>query len=86
MSLGACRLELFKKVLGMIQLTICEIDDLKYCQRELEGVLELLDAAGAGIAAIHVNAAIEQLKRNLDVVEPTDALASSVFRFPEANI
>ena len=53
----------------MIQLTSHEIDDLKYCLRELEGVLALLDTAGAGIAAIHVNAAIEQLKKNLEVVE-----------------
>lgn len=73
------------KVLGMIQLTTCEIDDLKYCRRELEGVLELLDAAGAGIAAIHVNAAIEQLKKNLNAVEPSNGSGASIFRFPEAN-
>lgn len=65
----------------MIQLTSHEIDDLKHCLRELEGVLALLDKAGAGIAAIHVNAAIEQLKKNLQVVETggKDANGLSLF-------
>lgn len=69
----------------MIPLTSCEIDDLQYCQRELEGVLAVLDAAGAGIAAIHVNAAIEQLKRNLEALSPIVGSAGSVLLFPEAN-
>lgn len=34
----------------------------------LEGELERLDHLGAGIAAIHVNAAIEQLRTNLSIV------------------
>lgn len=34
----------------------------------LEGELGKLDDLGAGIAAIHVNAAIEQLRSNLSVV------------------
>jgi hypothetical protein len=65
----------------MIQLTSHEIDDLKYCLRELEGVLTLLDKAGAGIAAIHVNAAIEQLKKNLQAVATggNDAYGAALF-------
>lgn len=69
----------------MIQLTSRELDDLKYCKRELEGVLELLDTAGAGIAAIHVNAAIEQLKKNLMSLEPQSSLSRKAFLFPEGN-
>ncbi|QFT77819.1 hypothetical protein FIU90_09755 [Erythrobacter sp. THAF29] len=34
----------------------------------LESELQRLDALGAGIAAIHVNAAIEQLRSNLAIV------------------
>ncbi|KEO91351.1 hypothetical protein EH31_01415 [Erythrobacter longus] len=54
----------------MIQLTSYEIDDIEHCKQELEAVLQILDHAGAGIAAIHVNAAIEQLKRNLAALAP----------------
>ena len=49
----------------MIHLTKREVDDLRLCQRALERVLATLDSTGAGIAAIHVDAAIEQLKKNL---------------------
>lgn len=54
----------------MIQLTSCEIDDIAHCKRQLEAVLKMLDNVGAGIAAIHVNAAIEQIKHNLAAVTP----------------
>ena len=35
----------------------------------LDRVLETLDRIGAGIAAIHVDAAIDQLRNNLEVCE-----------------
>ncbi|MEP0392515.1 MAG: hypothetical protein ABJ205_07420 [Erythrobacter sp.] len=54
----------------MIQLTSCEIDNIQDCRRDLEAVLKILDTVGAGIAAIHVNAAIEQLKKNLAIAVP----------------
>ena len=69
----------------MIQLTLHEVDDLKHCLRKLEIVLKTLDAAGAGIAAIHVNAAIEQLKKNLASVDPQAPLNRGAFIFPEEN-
>lgn len=53
----------------MIQMTTREVDELRQCQQALEQVLATLDSAGAGIAAIHVNAAIEQLKKNLALVK-----------------
>ena len=67
----------------MIQLTACEIDELKYCESELERILVLLDAAGAGIAAIHVNAAIEQLKKNLHTIGASNGEVVPFFLFPE---
>lgn len=63
----------------MIQLTSLEIDDIDHCKRELEAVLKVLDTVGAGIAAIHVNAAIEQLKKNLAAVTPDCDPMRSVF-------
>ena len=69
----------------MIQLTSRELAELKSCKQELEGVLELLDAAGAGIAAIHVSAAIEQLKANLLVLTSNDISGPRHCIFPEAN-
>ena len=63
----------------MIQLTSLEIDDIDHCKRELEAVLKVLDTVGAGIAAIHVNAAIEQLKKNLVAVTPDCAPMRSDF-------
>lgn len=70
----------------MIHMTTHEVDDLRHCQRTLERVLASLDTAGAGIAAIHVNAAIEQLKKNLSVVAADFASAdgSGIF-FSERN-
>ncbi len=38
------------------------------CRRALETTLRKLDGLGAGIAAIHVNAAIEQLTGNLETI------------------
>lgn len=63
----------------MIQLTSCEIDDLGHCKRELEVALGMLDAVGAGIAAIHVNAAIEQIKSNLAAIESVEDEAGGIF-------
>ena len=53
----------------MIHLTIGETIELQECRKVLEGVLASLDHLGAGIAAIHVNAAIEQLASNLETIE-----------------
>ena len=44
----------------------------------LEGVLEKLDQFGAGIAAVHVNAAIEQLRSNLAIVNDNEARAFDI--------
>jgi len=43
---------------------LAEILELQNCQYLLEQVLRRLDQVGSGIAAIHVNAAIEQIKAN----------------------
>ncbi len=43
----------------------------------LETVLDRLDRIGAGIAAIHVDAAINQLKNNLDVVTTDESVERS---------
>ena len=48
----------------MTQTELAEQLELQECERQLEQVLRRLDQVGAGIAAIHVNAAIEQLKAN----------------------
>ena len=70
----------------MIHMTTNEVVDLKQCQHALERVLVSLDTAGAGIAAIHVNAAIEQLKRNMAVIAAdTDILKQTQISFPEQN-
>lgn len=53
----------------MINLTIGETIELQECRRVLEDTLKTLDHLGAGIAAIHVNAAIEQLTSNLETIE-----------------
>lgn len=63
----------------MIQLTSYEIDDIQHCKQELESVLHILDHAGAGIAAIHVNAAIEQLKKNLVALAPQSSSGRPAF-------
>lgn len=53
----------------------------------LEGELKRLDHAGAGIAAIHVNAAIEQLRSNLTVINDNNArtLSPSLLCFATAK-
>ena len=69
----------------MFQLTSYEIDELIDCKRELESVLLRLDAAGAGIAAIHVNAAVEQLNKNLRTVGGSKPMNDQLLSFPEDN-
>lgn len=69
----------------MIQLTSREINDLKQCMDDLGRVLTTLDTAGAGIAAIHVNAAIEQLKKNLNALSANNDLDPTPLFFPEGN-
>ena len=55
----------------MLEYTKSEMLELDECRRNLQNVLRRLDDIGAGIAAIHVNAAIEQLQKNLNTVEST---------------
>lgn len=43
--------------------------ELRECRAGLKSVLQRLDSIGAGIAAIHVDAAIAQLKNNIDLAE-----------------
>lgn len=43
--------------------------ELKQCLSALEQTLVRLDNVGAGIAAIHVDAAIHQLNANLQAIE-----------------
>ena len=52
----------------MINLTMAETLELQDCRRTLQRTLERLDMLGTGIAAIHVNAAIEQLTSNLETI------------------
>ena len=70
----------------MIFMTTNEVADLKDAQRTLEQILATLDHAGAGIAAIHVNAAIEQLKKNLRAIDAQAENADGArFFFPDQN-
>ena len=69
----------------MIHLTSRELDDLNQCSHQLESVLRILDAMGAGIAAIHVNAAIEQLRKNIDAAAPERLVQAEDLLFPEGN-
>lgn len=70
----------------MIHITTCEVDDLKHCQEALERVLAMLDTAGAGIAAIHVDAAIEQLKKNILLANADSvSVEDTAFYVPEDN-
>ena len=50
----------------VVQLKKRELAELEQCVCTLEEVLVSLDTIGAGIAAIHVDAAINQLKTNLE--------------------
>lgn len=52
----------------MIHVTINDLRGLKDSIATLENVLETLDMIGAGIAAIHVDAAVNQLRNNLDTI------------------
>ena len=45
---------------------IDDLAEMARCRSELEDVLQRLDAIGAGIAAIHVDAAIAQLRGNIE--------------------
>ena len=53
----------------MKNLTTAVKSEILYCMDDLEDVLTKLDAIGAGIAAIHVDAAIEHLRGNLHTAE-----------------
>lgn len=57
----------------MINLSISETLELQDCRKTLQCTLKRLDMLGAGIAAIHVNAAIEQLTSNLEAIGWPDA-------------
>ena len=52
----------------MIHVTPEELSDLRQCLSSLETILNTLDRIGAGIAAIHVDAAINQLEQNIEVI------------------
>ena len=52
----------------MLHITVGEFAELKRSLATLEDVLQTLDAVGARIAAIHVDAAINQLKSNVEAV------------------
>ena len=52
----------------MLIVTPQEMRELRHCLSTLEAVLANLDHLGAGIAAIHVDAAVNQLKGNLEVI------------------
>lgn len=58
----------------MIHITAQELGELRSSLVSLEAVLETLDRIGAGIAAIHVDAAIDQLRNNLEVVDEQGSL------------
>ena len=53
----------------MIHISIRELGELQESLVALDRVLETLDRIGAGIAAIHVDAAIDQLRNNLELCE-----------------
>ena len=69
----------------MINLTIGETIELQECRRALEQTLSALDHLGAGIAAIHVNAAVEQLTSNLEMIERARQKAMSLRRSRDAD-
>lgn len=48
-------------------LSMNDMVELQKCSDSLEVVLLTLDSVGAGIAAIHVDAAITQLRGNIDL-------------------
>lgn len=62
----------------MIHVTVSELEELKESIATLEGILATLDLIGAGIAAIHVDAAINQLQNNLEFIEEDAGIPSSL--------
>ena len=66
----------------VLQLTIEELGDLTESVAALEAVLSKLDRIGAGIAAIHVDAAISQLRNNLEIIAEANWEASDVQTCP----
>ncbi|MEM7778849.1 MAG: hypothetical protein AAF697_00490 [Pseudomonadota bacterium] len=53
----------------MIKISVDELGELHDSLAALDMALETLDRIGAGIAAIHVDAAIDQLRNNIEIVE-----------------
>lgn len=70
---------------GMIQLTSREFGELERSIQELTRILATLDELGAGIAGIHVSAAIEQLNKNLEAIVLMRGDGTGAFFFPEAS-
>lgn len=64
----------------MLHVTLDELAELKNSLTLLEDILTTLDQVGAGIAAIHVDAAINQLKSNLQAIGEQGAL--TMFEHP----
>lgn len=62
----------------MLHVTPDELTRLKASLTSLESVLQTLDEIGAGIAAIHVDAAITQLRNNIEVVIDNTAAATGI--------
>lgn len=50
----------------MIDISLSDALELKKCKQALEHMLKHLDEIGAGIAAIHVCAAIDSLSHNIE--------------------
>lgn len=59
----------------MLHVSIEEFIALKDSVESLRDILSTLDQIGAGIAAIHVDAAIHQLESNIEVVAGQSFLA-----------
>ena len=55
----------------MMNFDASKVLDMHECVALLEQTLARLDSLGTGIAAIHVNAAIEQLRSNIEAIEST---------------
>lgn len=56
----------------MKNITTSDRLELSDCQRVLEMTLCRLDSLGAGIAAIHVDAAIQQLRENIRHIDEAE--------------
>ena len=66
----------------VLHITVGEFAELKRSLATLEDVLQTLDTVGAGIAAIHVDAAINQLKSNMEAVALANTEQSSGAKGP----